>query len=311
MRIFLCGLVATIAVTGCSENSGDARLPACIGGVFEGVSELADYDWDCTDTSGYPVIELIDPGSGDPETLRFQPVAGRPLTMETTLAQRVDLSVDDEQQSFSVETTLVAAVEVLASHESWYLQRSTFEDITVNSVDSPDSAMSSDLQDLMDELIGMEMFFVTTSQGFVVATAAEQFDVFDSLGLDFSEILGGSAGNLPAEPIGVGAVWTATTSTAADEIDIDTVTTYTLETLDGNLLEWSAVIEQSADQTLGAATMELKSEGGGRSALDLSSIAVDGTSQIVTTVEASETIDGVTHLFRQVTSMEMQIATGP
>lgn len=200
-----------------------------------------------------PVVTVLDPGAEPRRVLAPAFVVGDTTTSDIESSFTTDQRLNDEpvvsselSQSFSVQTTVVEAL------DDGHVIETTVLEV---SVETNDSRVQRTLEQLFAFLPGVSTYALTAADGSVLRQDVSQMTDFlnaSAQNLDLSSIAA-LVPPLPAEPVGVGAVWTVETEFVQELLSFRQVTTYTLTDRAGDVVTLDVTIGQVVQnpETLG------------------------------------------------------------
>ena len=266
----------------------------------DGAAGLPEFDY--LDPATFPTVELVDPGS-EPRAVRvWMPPVGTGVVMTTVLSSESEQTgggVDSISSDFTA--TIGATTEIVGTTDDGFVVRTVFDSATVS---SSDAFTEGALESVYSGLIGKAVQQLTRPDGAIVAQAGiDELGQGDVLGNG----LGGIATPLPAEPIGIGAVWTADQVIDVEGIRINQTVTTRLVDIQGDQLfieiEATSMLDPSSEGA-GLESITLEGTSTGTAIWDLSiGMPVMASSESIQIVESSDPTAPFT--VRTVTAIEI------
>lgn len=230
--VIATAVVAT-AAAGCSGDGSDGSAPA----PEPAASPTAPGD--------RPRVEVLEAGSGERRVLVLDLAAAAPAGSVLEISQQV---VRDASPAAVVPPITAPFETAVAPGDGGgeFVATRTWAQPTVDAT----GVRAADVRDVRAALRGLpgsESTQVVRADGSTLAAESE-----DDAARRLDDQLRDLVPVLPAEAVGVGASWTATSVVDVDGALVDQVATYTLEALDGD----AYVIAVSAEQTYRAGDVE-------------------------------------------------------
>lgn len=198
-------------------------------------------------------VELLDPGTEPRAPLRIEAREGDELALSFQLEQRIEQDVDGsavpEQPIPAIREDVVIVVERVRTGRITY----SFEvdDVAVVDDEGFDEEDVADFEDALEPLRDLEGEFVINERGLLLRSRIDVPDdlpaVAEDLFGEFEQQLANLTIPYPREPVGVGARWSSTTSSAAGGIDTDLTYEYELVELRADQRTFGLSYTQTAD----------------------------------------------------------------
>jgi hypothetical protein len=230
-----------------------------------------------------PTVTLLDAGDGAKKELRYDLEVGEQedlvLVVTTRISQKVGSQPPRSGSSPRVEFTVPVAVTDVAA-DGVITATYSYADVEVG-----EGPSSSQAEEQLEEIIGLEATFTMTPRGEVLESVVDVPSGLDPTVATLVDQLSQQASQLsvplPEEPVAVGARWKADATVTVSGITLDQTAEYELLSRKGTTFEVAITIEQSAEnQTFtDPATgrdIELISsdgEGDGHTTFDLTKVA--------------------------------------
>ncbi len=290
-------VIVTTATTASSTTTVAPRTTTAPTSTTEADDDMPRFEF--LDPATFPIVELIEPGS-EPRAVRtWMPRVGTVVAMTTMLSSESEQTGGGVDTTSDFEVTIGATTEIVGTTDEGFVARTVFDSAAVS---SSDALVEGALESAYAELIGKEVDQLTRPDGAIIAQAGiEELGQGDVLGNG----LGGIATPLPAEPIGIGAVWSADQVIGIEGIRLIQLVTTRLVDIQGDQLiieiEATATLDPDSD-TAGAFTLEGTSTG--TATWDLSiGMPVSASSESIQVVEGTDTATPFT--VRTVTTIEI------
>ena len=290
---------ALLVLAGCGDDSGGGSAAETTTPTAEASEEpeptdeptdepVADDEASCG-TDGPPQVTVTDPGAEPRTLMELSPTAGDTVALDMRMASEAAQTLDGVPQQGQQIPPMLMGMELTVDEV-------TDDEVTVSLVYDKAEFESDDvaLQRALESLVGVTGTVTTTRSGAFVDGS------IDTSGLDpmMAQAIGQLDTQLeqlsmplPAEPVGVGAVWTTTSEIDSSGVVFCNVATYRLTEFDGDAYTLETELEQQAEPTTiedASGSIEVVDGSGSGTGTSRGSlafpIAVDGSSTATTSI---------------------------
>lgn len=234
----LLGLVTLVSLGALAGCSGDDRPDRGDGAPSAGATPTA--------LGERPLVEVLDAGSGDRRSLAFAPAAGTTSDASLDLTQQV---VRDEVATAVPPITVpfaFAVTEVDGGADGTLSTTQTYARPTVDAAGRTPGGVAG-VRRALAQLAGTTSTLTVRPDGTTVE-ATSGVDAAAQVDAQVRDLVA----VLPAEAVGAGASWTASSVGEVDGALVDQVATYTLDSLEGD----AYVIDVTIDRTYRAGQVD-------------------------------------------------------
>ena len=207
-----------------------------------------------SEKSSEAVVKLVEPGANPRKQIRFTPKKGDKQTALMTMKMSQQMVMRGQKlpsvPTPAMQFTIDVEVTKVDSNGDITFSYSYPNAAIVEEEGAAASPAKAVMEGMLKSIIGLKGSGVITSRGFTKSSdielpegAAPQLTaVIDSMKDSLSKM----SSPVPEEAVGVGGKWTVTQSMAANGIVVDQVSTHTIKAFNGDKVDMTVEIKQSA-----------------------------------------------------------------
>ncbi|MGB5969769.1 MAG: hypothetical protein WBG70_15755 [Spirulinaceae cyanobacterium] len=249
-KVFLVGSLMLLLV-GCGNKDSASNKSVSRVGTQKSEAAVESQDSQAVVNTK---VELINPGAEPRQELRFAPKVNQEQTVQMNMQMEMSMSLAGQTQpafkSPQMQMTVEAKVTDVDENGDIHVDFSyTDADVVADSNTSPE--MAEAMRNQIKQMVGFKGSMIVDSMG---NTKDVNFDLPESVDPNSKQMLEQMLNSLkqlsspvPAQAVGEGAKWQVDNTLTANGITLDQVSTYEVESLQGDTVTLKTTVQQQAD----------------------------------------------------------------